>query len=205
MPADLGRLQELLNRLEEHWQRVNAPVVALARSGLEPEQIEELSARIGLRLPAEVRCWFSWHDGAEPSMSGQATMGPRFYLPSLAHRVSAYVDERQSAAEAHAEGWAESDDELWAKSWFPVFESAVGRSPAIVDVNVSDGELAPIGHVAKESVDPPGKGRSLTTLVEFWVSCHDSGLYEWQPDKNVWRADINAIQVTSGPYSPFYM
>jgi hypothetical protein len=205
MAADLGLLQHLLDRLEKHWQAVNAPVIELARPGLTTEEIDERTAPLGLRLPVEARYWFAWHDGVEPALADQAQMGPSFYLPSLEYQILSYLDERQFAVEAFQEGWAETPDQLWEPSWFPIFGRSIGRSPAIVDVGVAEGELTPIGHATKESVDPPGRGRTLTSLVQFWVECHDQGLYRWQPEERNWVAARDAPSVAAGPYNNLYM
>ena len=58
---------ELLEELERQWRVQGAPLVAGLAPGLTDTEIDALTEPIGLRLPAEPRLWWRWHDGAAPN------------------------------------------------------------------------------------------------------------------------------------------
>jgi hypothetical protein len=44
-----------------------APIVDHLQPGLSDEQMDELTAPLGLSLPVEARRWWGWHDGVDPA------------------------------------------------------------------------------------------------------------------------------------------
>jgi hypothetical protein len=202
--ADLDRLQAALDRLEEHWRRVNAPVLEFAGPGLSEEQIIELSNEAGLHLPEEARHWFAWRNGTGVQNPRQAAMGPRFYLPSLEDQLKQYRWHCSFAAEMVSKRGLDRATQIWSPLWFPMIPCVFGMNAVSMDTDIDEGLAAPVGYSDKDfdDFDRPGQGRTLTGLVEFWVDCHDRGLYQWQPHKRDWHADPDGS--APGPWSSFY-
>jgi hypothetical protein len=62
---------ELLSRLEQRWRDQAAFIAGALRPGLTDAEMHALTEPIGLRLPAEARRWWAWHDRALPQVPGR--------------------------------------------------------------------------------------------------------------------------------------
>lgn len=77
MTADDLALPGLLQQLEEEWRAQGAPLASFVAPGATSEELEECEAGVGLPLSAEVRQWWSWHNGTLPGARfGALSTGP---------------------------------------------------------------------------------------------------------------------------------
>jgi hypothetical protein len=201
--VDRRALRGLLERLEEHWRLVGAPIVDCLRPGLAEEEIDALTAPLGLRLPGDVRELFAWHDGAPPAVDRELSIGPANSLLSLSDQVATCWRERAYAEELARAGSLDSAEQEWGRSWFPVLGGSGSRSLIVVDCAVEEGSPAPVGHLDKEVVHRPSAVLTFSDVVRFWVECFDSGAYSWSPEHEQflphWSAGFPPV-----PFQPYY-
>jgi hypothetical protein len=175
---------QLLHVYEERLRSVGAPVAEWVRPGLTAEQIEETVAPLGLRLPAEARVWWEWHDGA--TVEGrERLLGPSNECLTLEDAMEVYQECRATAEET-AGAWPENDpDFLWSPAWFPV---SGWQLPIVVDCSVADYQSTPIRFVDWQNVDRFFQTRagSLGQMVSWWIEAIDVGAWEWSGADRQW-------------------
>lgn len=54
--VDTERMRVLLERLEQHWRRVDAPISRFLNPGLDESSIDAATTPLGLRLPVPAAC-----------------------------------------------------------------------------------------------------------------------------------------------------
>jgi hypothetical protein len=109
----------LLGDLEARWRAQSAPIVERLTSGLTSEDIDAITAPLGVRLPAEARQWWQWHNGV-PSAYGDRRVlrtigGPYYEYIPLEEAATEYRQLREIAA-AVASAPRHADD-FWHPSW----------------------------------------------------------------------------------------
>ena len=74
--------RHLLGELEVRWRAQEAPILERLTPGLSVEEIDAVTAPLGVRLPAEARLWWQWHNGvpgAKGSLRVLRTIGGPYY------------------------------------------------------------------------------------------------------------------------------
>src|SRR5437764_1031354 len=107
-------LQDLLDQLEAQWRRLQAPIADALRPGLTDRQLDDVSARLDLVLPGELRALWAWHDGADPSTLRDIGPGGYEFLTS-----DEVVAARQFNLQVHGEADADLPDMYWHRTWIP--------------------------------------------------------------------------------------
>lgn len=188
---------ELLEELEGHWRRQQAPVLERLLPGLTDEEMDESTRPIGLRLPAEARVWWGWHDGATPvSPPALRELGPAKAFMQLREAIAYYRMMRDVALETVSEATAgeperglADPDYYWHPSWFPI---TVPTWTIACDCSVPDNAPTPIRSVSHAG-DPEGfmepKAQSLGELVSLWVRALETGAWHYNPERVGWDAN----------------
>jgi hypothetical protein len=179
--------QGLLEELEKHWERQQAPVLTRLQPGLSGDEMDALVAPLGLRLPVEARAGWGWHDGA-PAWSVSrdsernigATSSP--FLP-LAEAADITVDLRGVSADDEENA---GDRGAWPRDWLVLTQM---RGPLVIDCLVADREPGPL-HLADYGalgldVHRP-RARSLGELVHWWDTAFDLGAWRYYAQEDAW-------------------
>lgn len=153
-------LAETLIEIEAQWRRLGAPIVEALRPGLDEDTLDSVAARFGWSLPQELRVWFRWHDGADPTMP--RSIGPGGYeLLTLEEALEKTEDNR-----AH---FADAAPLVWPREWL-VFMT---QGPQRLYMDTSRSALrasTPIGLVPwmPEDMDVHRAG-SLLQAASLWL------------------------------------
>jgi cell wall assembly regulator SMI1 len=176
---------ESLNRLKTAWRSQGAPIADNLAPGLSAAEIDAYEAEHGLVLPAELRQWWGWHDGA---VTGKASGGPSavgagpWTLMSLAEAL----DERSFQLDMNDRPFDPDDwDGEWSPSFLPVV--TVGNAWLFADLSASDGDRAPIhlwGHAPDNifTVAAPNWADVVTT----WTRSIEAGVFTWSRAEGRW-------------------
>src|SRR4051794_14350146 len=90
---------ELLNELEHQWRMQKAPIASTVRPGASTDMLQSAFTDLGLRVPAEVRTWWGWHDGAERTEPHSTTMlGTGWSFFSIEHARAEISEQRERAS-----------------------------------------------------------------------------------------------------------
>jgi hypothetical protein len=181
----------MLEELADRWRRHGAPVGDGLQPGLVGEQIDALTAPLGLRLPTEARVWWGWHDGVYASRvrwAREREVVPGLEFLPLAEAVRRCIDMRVISLDWHKSAAGAEPDPWWGPSWFVLTDA--GQAGIIAgDCAIPDGAPTPI-----RCVDPPEPGNvpstpilgSLGALVQGWIDAFDQGAWtytdRWQID-----------------------
>lgn len=172
-----------LDQLDAALSAQGAPVVDRWRPGLSDEQIDLATAPLGVKLPAEPRLLWSWHDGADLLESDEngldlISAGPGNCLAPLHEAVSESTRWREWALETEPD----DPDSRWQKSWLPF----IGEY-SVIDCSGDTGAVSPIRNTHPFS-EPEDYGGivlpSLGALVLLWIEALETGLWEWDPSEN---------------------
>jgi hypothetical protein len=175
-----------LNRLASAWAAQGAPIADQLADGLTDQEIDALMAPLGLRLPAEARMWWGWHDGVPWRPSGGVTperaLGHGLqYLP-LRDAVDQYLKEREVFSEVTGD-----PEPYRPASLFPITWRA---GPIMCDCSVPEGEPTPIyfsgSHDARpEDFERPA-ARSFGEMVTWWIEAIEDGVWRWDSGLEAW-------------------
>ena len=115
--------RQLLGELEARWHAEGAPITERLTPGLSDEEIDAITAPLGIRLPAEARLWWQWHNGVPASavtLRAERTIGGPYYeyIP-LEEAAADYRQVRKIAAEVVRDMDQDVDD-FWHPSWWPI-------------------------------------------------------------------------------------
>jgi cell wall assembly regulator SMI1 len=179
--------RSLLASLADRWETQAAPIAQDLRPGLEPRAIEEVTSPFAIRLPAEARLWWEWHDGTWQTLTSHALGLDLAYLP-LAMAAERYAKERDAAAQAVDEGIDPS--ELWQPGWFPLASGGDGRVMAC-DCDITEGAPTPIHYVHWEKAGDDSHqpvAPSLGVVVSWWIEAIDSGAWRYDGDAARWES-----------------
>ncbi len=179
--AEDRRLRRALDRLEQLFDEQQAPIARQLRPGLDAATLAELTAGLTPGLPAEVRIWFSWHDGAEVR-GWESTLPNGLLLLSL-----------QEALEEHAAVLAEPGTEsYYSPLWLPL----CGRGGYFIAIDraVAGGEVTPVRYVGPEETDAfVVKAASLTEMIETWVRMCEEGYWRYDHTNGQWEDHLAEI------------
>lgn len=174
--------EELLEALAERWRVLGAPIVDSLRPGLSDAEMDTLVAPLGLRLPAEARIWWGWHDGAETGLVSHSI--GNFIAPlRLAAAVEQYGQVLEDAATVAGDDDSVAPEEFWRQDWFPF--AMPTRALLACDCSVASGAATPIRYVdfefPAESREPVAP--SLGAVVSLWIEAIDCGAWTYDHDR----------------------
>ena len=202
--ASLLLSEELLAAFEERLARVGAPCVSAFRPGLSEDEMDALTAPLGLRLPEEARQWWGWHDGipvAELERPIDGQVAPQRHHYALSEAVEQYRIGRAEAAYLAKMQPPASDrvpelrnpDYWWAPSWFPL---TLSFGWVVLDCDVGKGEPSPLRLLdfawLNEEVHVP-RAASLGQLVEWWIEAMDTGAHVYDARRGRWDVDPDRL------------
>jgi hypothetical protein len=175
----------LLGELEQRWRDQGAFIVGALRPGLSDAEMDVLTEPVGLRLPAEARRWWAWHDGAAPQVPGldiAARLGPvREFLP-LARVVLDCREMREIMYEDEDESTAN-----WKHGWLPIDGN---KRPTVFDCSVAFDAPVPVRSYFIEDPTAGQDGvRSIGELVGIWIEGIDSGAWSYNRAGEHWEYD----------------
>ncbi len=157
---------ELLDQLERRWRDQGAIVARLLRPGLTDEEMDAVTAPLGIHLPREARRWWGWHDGARPPAPGArpAELGPSRWFMPLADAV------------ANCESLREVDRPLWGRQLGPGLTEASlpidgCQMPALLDCSVGfDDPIPPVRAWVFDNPDAATRGGEIARWLAFMGS-----------------------------------
>jgi hypothetical protein len=160
-----GQLVSVLNELEAAWRSGGAPIAESLAPGLEPAQIDDLTAADDLVVPDGLKLWWGWHNGIVPGSTSPSDLetGMTYALISL-----------QQALEIRSTLLAEAGDPIddllpdvyWRESWLPV----VGSAHTCLFVDAADPSATPVREKnwTWEELLTVRAG-TLTEIAEAWL------------------------------------
>jgi cell wall assembly regulator SMI1 len=187
--------EALLDELEARWRAQSAPIVGQLRSGIDDATMAELAAPLGLTVPAEVRTWYRWHNGAtetewrkDVEMCG---MGWRFF--SLERATKEAVRRRAMALKACNQDQEEADQSFWRWAWLPLADNQHGGVMFVDGRASSDPPRTQVIYTEPEiGTDTPPAAPSLGQVVTWWIEAIDTGLYAYDSARDRWYFDVDA-------------
>jgi cell wall assembly regulator SMI1 len=188
----------ILRELEERWRQVGAFIIRALRPGICDSEMDRVTAAVGLRVPNEARRWWSWHDGAEPQVSGiAAELGPGRAFLSL----RASVRERGRLQQLLGVASGGSGDPDWRDSWLPI---DAHKRPIVFDCGVGTNDPVPVRSFFMEDADAGAKGvASIGELVLVWIEAMDCGAWSynraaerWEYNWQLLRPEIARLHLT---------
>lgn len=181
-------LRQLLDEMEQIWRAVDPTLPDDLAPGLSPQELDEITAPLGLRLNRDAKTWYGWHNGTHTGHGRGygATIGA--YFGSFIDAEIAVREYRSNlaVAEDFAELFGSMGDAGWDPHWFPLWVS-IGGDVISTDCSVPAAGSAPIRVRAKEF----GEARrviapSLTVVIERWLDLYHLGYYYWNADHHRW-------------------
>jgi cell wall assembly regulator SMI1 len=172
---------DLLAELEQRLRDLDAPVTRIWRPGLSDDQMDDLTAPIGLTLSTEARAWWRWHDGVEPGWPHTA-IGDGWVPLSLAEAVRQVAVYRSiSRVEVDAGGYHDRRS-VWLKSWIALCGNASAERLAC-ECAVPVGAPSPAIYFDPEGNDEPEipKAASIGEVVHVWFDALDDGTWHIDP------------------------
>jgi hypothetical protein len=193
MTDSLPRLLDdiLLGELEQRWRDQGAFVAGALRPGLSDAEMDALTEPIGLRLPAEARRWWAWHDGAWPQVPGldvAATLGPVREFRPLASAVRDCQEMREIMYEDQDEDDPTAD---WKHGWLPIDGN---KWPTVLDCSVPFDAPVPVRFyfIEDPTAGQDGVG-SIGELVTVWIQAIDCGAWSYDRAGDQWRYDYSRL------------
>lgn len=177
----------LLHELEGRWREQKAFIVTALRPGLSDEAMDELTAPLGISLPAEARQWWRWHDGANAStadgVAGQFGPGDFLFLP-----LSRAVERCSEIRGVLSYAWADGFGPEWQHGWLPI---TYHGNPRVIDCSGNFEDPVP---ARQFPFDDQGFGQrdvvaSMGELVKIWIRTIDSGGWYYNQERGVWESD----------------
>jgi hypothetical protein len=178
--------QGLLSQLADAWTAQGTPIAGRLAPGLSDDEMDELTAPLGLRLPVEARVWWGWHDGAPWRPGGELTpersIGPGVEYMPLRDAVKDYLMDREIFAEI------EGDPEPFRPAaYFPITRTS---GPVLCDCSVAEGAPSPIYYTHTygeplEELERPA-ARSFGEMVGWWIDALNDGAWLWNPASGRW-------------------
>ena len=178
-------MENLLERLEQ-WLRLNRPdYFSRLQPGLTLEEITEISAPLGFKLPDEVIKLYQWHNG---------TLGfyDEFFIiyrfATLKDAVERTLEMRESTAE-YPLGVPDESDEFystgwnigfpnhydWQDNWFSIFFEVKDTIASMI--SSSSLTHAPIVKIAGEDLWTTLWFNSLKGFISAVLECYETDLY----------------------------
>jgi cell wall assembly regulator SMI1 len=187
--------EHLLSELEARWRAQTAPIAERLTPGLSNEEINAITGPLGVRLPAEARLWWQWHNGVPRSavtLRAQRTIGGAYYeyLP-LEEAATGYRQLREIAAEVVSSPEQHADD-FWHPSWWPISSNAGGAWIAC-QCDVAEDKPTPIraiSFVESTQFEPPVLA-SFGELIQHFINGLDQGVWRYDGDTGRWVKDFD--------------
>jgi cell wall assembly regulator SMI1 len=186
----------LLAQLEDRWRACGAPVADALRPGLIDDEMDALTAPLGIHLPAEARRWWGWHDGANAKPGYEAPhLGPQRPLYPLARAVEVCITARDTQRHVFRDHDPDPDAPFgpyWSPSWLPLTGQG---EPVVLDCSVSVDAPVPVRTFIFEepTVTTPGL-QSIRELVSIWIEAFDSHAWTHDPLTRRWRWDGEKLE-----------
>jgi len=184
----------LLESIRQHLERLQRPVVALLKPGLQSHVIDKELSHCAVVIPDVIRELYSWRNGTAktcPKLSDMAFF-PGYYFLSLDEAISDYLSSAR-------------DNPVWNRNWFPLFCSGGGDYYAISCKGTpsADGEIVNYFRDAAEyPVEYEGLVHMLRTLdasfagggivlsegtLDFDLTEHTRIAKKYNPSTPYWR------------------
>lgn len=176
-----------LPRLEAAWRAQGAPIAGSLAPGLTAQQLDDAP----VTLPAELRRWWGWHDGAvDGAWSGSESavgVGP-WHLMSLREALDERADKMAAGGgdlPADPERW----EGQWGRDWLPLVLGSTAFMFADLAGADADGNV-PI-HVWDQQPDDVYTVRfpSWTAVVTGWAEALEAGYFTWSAEHGEWQTD----------------
>jgi cell wall assembly regulator SMI1 len=184
---------EALDAFEDALRAAGVALADTLRPPATPETLERLEQSLGFPLPAELRTWWSWHDGAGESgeRCAEAELPPNgLRLLSTAESIEVREWFRQLAPQAAEDAPPPRDDPdyLFDPRWVPLLGTP---RPAVVVADCSSGgtnaRILYVDWANPEVANPQAEslGHLVAWLTEawrnnVWVFRYD---WEWETDR----------------------
>lgn len=187
---------ESLDALERRWRESGWRGLERLRPGLTEEQMDAITAPLGLHLPVEARRWWGWHDGiASAGPGSQAVFGGRGlrYL-TLDDAVAIYEERREIAATLAVDGEpvGRGQDDWWHPGWFPVTDG-LGTTTIACDCTVPACVPTPIRSVRWDADEDFSfaipRVASFGEMVIDWLDAIDRGAWWYDAAEDRWKRD----------------
>ena len=184
----------MLKAYEQRLRALGVPVDEWKRPGLGDEEMREMLAPLGLRLPVEGRLWWGWHDGAPGSDYHKLIAPPGEKFLSLAEAVETYREFRAIVlkhVEPDIPALANPDDR-WDPAWLPIRGPQL---PLVIDCSVPEGQPTPLRRIDLQDIEgsPRPRGQSLGEMVSWWMSAIDAGAWRWDRVNAKWEVERELI------------
>jgi cell wall assembly regulator SMI1 len=183
----------LLAELEARWRAQGAPITERLTPGLSNEEMDAITAPLGIRLPAEARLWWQWHNGVPVStvtLRAQRTIGGAYYeYTPLEEAAAEYEQARNIAAEVVSS--PDTAGDFWHPSWWPISSDLGGRWIAC-QCDVAEDAPTPIRAInfaEGTQFEPPVLG-SFGELVQHFIDGMDQGVWRYDADTERWVKDF---------------
>jgi hypothetical protein len=185
---------DLLAQMESRWHRQQAPVAATLRPGHPAETLATAFSDLGLDVPAELRTWWTWHDGADDSGPGSTKfVGLGWKLLSVADARTVIQEQRARATRIDPD----HPESLWDWAWLPLCADHYGGIAVVDGTRDLDGPT-PIRYTEPELGGSPRPiaAPSLGTAVTWWITALDAGagynatLGRWHYDLSMLDPDL---------------
>lgn len=166
---------ELLESLLDSLTRAGFPTVQRLRPGLSDDEMDSLTAPLGLTLPHEARIWWRRHNGGP-----NALIGSYRDFASLQDMVA----QTRHLRDVHHHGFQDAGVITWTDDLIAL---VTGTTQFGCDCSVAPGEPSPIWVlVPSDAADIRGPVLpSLGSLVEQFTRAIDEGVYVYVPEGDV--------------------
>jgi hypothetical protein len=184
---------EMLQAYEERLRTIGVPINDWT-PGLTDEQMRETLAPLGLRLPAEGRTWWGWHDGSPGYGDSKLIAPPGERFLTLAEAVETYREYRKIVEELVEPDIPElaNPDDRWSPSWLPIRGPQL---PVVIDCSVGEGPT-PLRRIDLQDVEdsPRPRAQSLGQMVTWWIAALDSGAWRWDAERAEWSVNRELLE-----------
>lgn len=186
------RVRGSCDRLERAWREQGAPIADHLAPGATDLHLDEIEARYGAKLPAELRSWWAWHDGVRRLQPG-LRLGPETQVGpgNWEFLSSAEAVEERDRRRAGSESASDADEDWqggWRVEWLPIL--TMDAYALFVDCRqVTPSGTTPVrryDHVPEDVFTP--QTASLRQQVEVWTYLLEEHYCVWNHGNQSWDA-----------------
>jgi hypothetical protein len=175
---------ELLAGLEARWRGLGVALLDGLRPGLPMEDMHGLAEPLGLRLPAEARTWWGWHDGVRGRVPSRMNGADWAFLP-----LESALAETAWRRESWLSPAGADAERFWSTSWL-VLSTNMHGAAIVIDALDDSAPASPVRYIETEdsrsSVDPAT--RSMGEMVSWWLDAIDSGAHAYDASRHRWSS-----------------